>query len=154
MALHDDPAIEHKMHWRRIIAARQTAADVIKSKICNDIAARRTSVVGLPERIARLSLSDPELFSYIRDLEYVKHGIWCDVCEKMKDVGVDLLSDHPTYTGDARQQVLPSSDDTTRAADSGGQETSSDSDWGAITDPAVIIADSAETSLSALDLLG
>jgi septal ring factor EnvC (AmiA/AmiB activator) len=72
---------------KRALMQRQVASDDIKSKLCDKIQGLKKAVPGLAARIYALEDDDPELFKYIRNLEFINQGIWCPRCNIQKNVG-------------------------------------------------------------------
>jgi hypothetical protein len=72
---------------RRGLMQRQTASDDIKSKLCDKIQGLKREVPGLATRIYAIEDDDPELFKYIRNLEFINQGIWCPRCNIQKSIG-------------------------------------------------------------------
>jgi len=72
---------------KRALMQRQVASDDIKSKLCDKIQGLKKAVPGLAARIYALEDEDPELFKYIRNLEFINQGIWCPRCNIQKNVG-------------------------------------------------------------------
>lgn len=85
--LNDSDSIREHMNSRRAIMYQQMRADEVKSKLCDKLRAEKLAVPGLKERVAALEVTDPELFAYIRKLEFVQDGIWCVKCNTMKKIG-------------------------------------------------------------------
>lgn len=71
----------------RLQMQRQAASDDIKSALCDKLRAEKMSVVGLDRKVKDLEDSDPDLFKYIRKLEFVQDGIWCSTCNRVKNIG-------------------------------------------------------------------
>ncbi len=88
--------IRKSMNARRETAAAQSLADDAKSHLCDALRAEKMAVVGLSEKVAALEYADRELFNYIRRLEFVQDGIWCNTCGKAKHVD---LTDGPRPSG-------------------------------------------------------
>lgn len=82
----DFARIQERKDSRRLIVDAQVKSDEIKSKLCDKIREEKQKVPGLDKRISRLENEDPELFSYIRKLEFIQNGIWCSTCQKIKEV--------------------------------------------------------------------
>lgn len=86
--MHDDAErIRDRMESRRKIMEQQIASDSIKSKLCDKIQSIKREVPNLTQKIAAFEDSDPELFKYIRTLEFINKGIWCPKCDVMKSIG-------------------------------------------------------------------
>lgn len=83
----DADRIRDRMNSRRKLMERQVAADGIKSRLCDKIQQRKREVPGLAQKISALEDDDPELFKYIRQLEFINQGIWCPKCNVQKCVG-------------------------------------------------------------------
>lgn len=88
--------IQQRIESRRVIMQEQLRADELKAQICKQIQVEKDKVFGLKEKIALLEQTDPELFKYIRKLEFIQDGIWCPRCNipkvvatrKSLDVGI------------------------------------------------------------------
>jgi predicted nucleic acid-binding Zn-ribbon protein len=80
--------IRDKMAERRAFLEIQARSDELKASLCNKIQEEKAKVPGLRERINALETTDPELFKFIRKLEYIQDGIWCPTCNKQKNIGV------------------------------------------------------------------
>lgn len=85
--INDSDVIREHMNSRRAMMYQQMRADEIKSDLCDKLRTEKLSVPGLTERVASLEVTDPELFAYIRKLEFVQDGIWCTKCNTMKKIG-------------------------------------------------------------------
>lgn len=87
----EDPSMQEIYERRRLgreqLIAQERALD-LQRKLCEEIAAKRASVVGLEDRIKQLEDSDPELYRYIRILERINTSIWCPKCKIIKNIGV------------------------------------------------------------------
>ncbi len=83
----DNERIRDRMESRRAIMQAQVRSDEIKSKLCDKIQEEKKKVPGLKEKISSLEDSDPELFKYIRKLEFIQDGIWCPRCNVQKSIG-------------------------------------------------------------------
>lgn len=70
---------------RRAKLAAQNHADTVQSKICEKIQSNKGDT--LETRIRQLEDTDEELYRYIRMVENVRYGIWCNKCDKMKTIG-------------------------------------------------------------------
>lgn len=87
-AMYDDAdRLRSKMTERRQLMEIQTACNDVQSKLCDKIQTMKKSVVGLTQRINTLEDDDPEMFKYIRSLEFINQGIWCPKCNVQKCVG-------------------------------------------------------------------
>jgi hypothetical protein len=67
----DAERIRDRMNSRRKLMEQQIAADEIKSKICDKIQQQKRAVPGLAQKINALEDDDPDLFKYIRNLEFI-----------------------------------------------------------------------------------
>jgi hypothetical protein len=81
----DDAWLHDIKQMRKIVMQQQIDADNVKSEICNGIARERRSVAGLDRKISILEATDPDLYKYIRNLEYLNDGIWCSWCNAPKN---------------------------------------------------------------------
>lgn len=79
--------IRNLMNARRATMQQQQRAETIKSKLCDKLREEKMKVPGLDKRIKALEDDDPELFNYIRKLEFVQDGIWCSKCNVIKNIG-------------------------------------------------------------------
>lgn len=79
--------IRNLMNARRVTMQQQQRADEIKSKLCDKLREEKMKVPGLDKRVKALEDDDPELFNYIRKLEFVQDGIWCSKCNAIKNIG-------------------------------------------------------------------
>lgn len=79
--------IRDRMAERRAFLEIQARSDELKASLCNKIQEEKAKIPGLRERINALETSDPELYKFIRKLEYIQDGIWCPTCNKQKTVG-------------------------------------------------------------------
>ncbi len=85
---------------RRAIAVAQQATDAIKSQICDKIRVERDAISPtLAKQIAALEHTDADLFKYIRRLEFIQDGIWCNKCNSIKNVeAFGIRSNNKTNT--------------------------------------------------------
>ncbi len=83
----DDTFIRKSMDTRRAKLLAQQEADEIKIRLCDDIRREKASVAGLVDKVAALEYTEPDLFAYIRWLEFIQCGIWCPKCETVKQIG-------------------------------------------------------------------
>jgi len=83
----DADDIRDVIESRRERMEKQRMADEIKSILCDKLRMEKMSVPGLSERVSLLEESDPKLFNYVRKLEFVQDGIWCQTCDKRKTIG-------------------------------------------------------------------
>lgn len=97
----------------RIVAARakpalqeQYLADTTKGKLCDEIQVIKKATPGLAERILALETTDNELFQFIRRLEYIYAGIWCDRCSKIKTVEISHFTDPVPDVIETREPVV------------------------------------------------
>ena len=79
--------IREQIESRRGLMQRQIASDNIKSKLCDKIQGLKRETPGLAARIYAIEDDDPELFKYIRNLEFINQGIWCPRCNIQKNIG-------------------------------------------------------------------
>jgi hypothetical protein len=86
--LADEDRIRSRMEQRRAQAIAQAKTDEVKATLCNKIQAEKAKVPGLQEQILALEHTQPELFRFIRKLEYIQEGIWCPTCNKQKSIGI------------------------------------------------------------------
>jgi len=77
---------------------KQEQADEAKSKLCDSIQKHKAKIAGLKLRIDNLEYIDPELYRYIRRLEYVQDGIWCNECAAAKQI-------HHSVSGEILERV-------------------------------------------------
>ncbi len=85
--LADMTSIRKTMDARRTLMQRQQEADAIKSRMCDQIRADRDSISPLlAKKVAQLEHTDPHLFTYIRRLEFIQSGIWCNTCNTIKNI--------------------------------------------------------------------
>ncbi len=84
----DMDRIQSRMNDARSRMERQLEADAVKSDMCDDIIKHKASIPGLPKKIRLLETEDPDLFNYIRKLEFIQNGIWCLKCDSIKSFGV------------------------------------------------------------------
>jgi len=84
----DQIRVEDRKEAARSLMERQIAADRIKSDLCDKIRKEKLPVDGLDRKIRMLEIEDPDLFKYIRKLEFIQDGIWCPKCNIQKNVGV------------------------------------------------------------------
>ncbi len=99
----DQTRIHDEMQRRRSLMERQLAADNIKSALCDQLRKDKLSVPGLQDRVANLEYSDPQLFAYIRRLEFVQDGIWCTKCDTIKNIGVPRPTQQPAVHNSTQQ---------------------------------------------------
>lgn len=71
---------------RRERMLRQVNADEIKSSLVDTFRAKKLQQDGLNAKVESMRDLDPELYSYIRELEMVNTGIYCINCEEIKSV--------------------------------------------------------------------
>lgn len=69
---------------RRQLMQAQIAASDIQSKLCDEI--KEAKDAQIEKRIKILEEIDPRLYEYIRYLETVKYGIWCNNCNSVKRI--------------------------------------------------------------------
>lgn len=88
--------IRERMDSRRDVMRQQIQADAIKSALCDKIQNHKSSITGISRKLRLLEKNDPELYKYIRYLEFINKGIWCSKCNKLKNIGVygPSKSDH------------------------------------------------------------
>lgn len=101
--LYDDTRIRDRMESRRAVMEMQIQSDAIKSQLCDSIQEKKRSVKGLSDKVRALEDSDPDLFNYIRTLEYIQYGVWCPKCNIPKQIG-----GRPNVPAD----IVPISDDS------------------------------------------
>ena len=87
--LKGDKRVLNRMYAAKALSDKQIAADDIKSQLCDKIFAEKKKLPGIAEKISDLEYSDKELFGYIRRLEFVQSGIWCDACAAAKTIHHD-----------------------------------------------------------------
>lgn len=83
----DNDRLRDRMNARRELMNQQVRSDAIKSKLCDKIQTEKRAVPGLDKKIRLLEDTDPELFRYIRKLEFIQDGIWCNKCNVPKKIG-------------------------------------------------------------------
>ncbi len=86
--------IRARMAEAQDMMRRQERADNAKSKLCDGIQSHKGKVDGLKASVAELEYSNPRLYDYIRRLEYVQSGIWCDACANAKQIHHDIGDDY------------------------------------------------------------
>ncbi len=104
--LEDTSRIRKTMDERRSLMEKQREADTIKSRLCDQIRADRDRISpSLAKRIATLEHTEPDLFTYIRRLEFVQDGIWCNTCNTIKSIDLTATREHvrPSPTQDTRR---------------------------------------------------
>ena len=92
----DEDRIRDRIESRRAIMQAQAKSDEIKAALCNKIQAEKAKSpsmngLSLQERILALEKTDPDMFKFIRKLEYIQEGIWCPTCNKQKTVGLPQM---------------------------------------------------------------
>lgn len=96
----------HKLiESRRALMDQQNAADMLKWKVSDQLQREKNSFgPGLARKVAALEYSDPELFKYIRKIEFIQDGIWCPKCNVVKNIGLPRpptsaqTTSQPSYT--------------------------------------------------------
>jgi hypothetical protein len=83
-------SVRNRMDSRRAIAEAQVRADDIKSELCDLIRVVKMGPDGLSARIADLETTDRQMYDYIRNLEFVRAGIWCAKCSRAKSAKKDV----------------------------------------------------------------
>ncbi len=106
--------IRAHMDSRRAIVSQQIAADNDKSALCNEINEFKSKILGLKERINALKITDPELFKYIQQIEFINAGIWCEKCNAAKTIHhrtTDDASLHDELLSSLRSENNAANDD-------------------------------------------
>lgn len=94
----DQDRIYERMNAARAKANLQSRADEIKGELINKIMEEKAAEDGLKAKVAALEESDPQLWAYIRKLEYINKQIWCPKCEVVKFVpGFNEPATEPTH---------------------------------------------------------
>lgn len=66
----------------------QAHAEEVQRRLADGIAEKKAAVgPTLESRIRALETADEELYRYIRVLEGIRYGIWCNKCDTMKKIG-------------------------------------------------------------------
>ncbi len=84
--VNDQDRIYARMNAARARMELQVKADEIKGALINKIMAEKAAEDGLNAKVAALETSDPQLWAYIRKLEYINQQVWCPKCEDIKNV--------------------------------------------------------------------
>jgi hypothetical protein len=87
---------------------RQAHEDRVKANLCNQIQdMKRACGRDLAGRILDLEQSDPEMFKFVRQLEYIQRGFWCEYCYQMKKLG-DAPEDYDQTMAGSEDKQGPS----------------------------------------------
>jgi hypothetical protein len=66
----------------------QAHAEEVQRRLADGIAEKKAATgPNLESRIRALETTDEELYRYIRVLEGIRYGIWCNKCDTMKKIG-------------------------------------------------------------------
>lgn len=65
---------------------KQELADESKARLCDSIQKHKKTDNRIQASISNLEYVDAKLYDYIRRLEYVQAGIWCDKCAAAKQI--------------------------------------------------------------------
>jgi hypothetical protein len=84
----DAERLQSHISARRRLLQQQARADEIKAQLCDELRAEKMAVPDLDRRVRALEIKDPEMYKYIRKLEFVQEGIWCPSCHVIKNVGI------------------------------------------------------------------
>jgi hypothetical protein len=87
----DQERLRRHIDERRELARRQTEVNDQQFELCNTIQRKKPPTV--EEKLQRLATIDSELYNYIRALERISTGIWCDRCKAAKTVHVDVAEE-------------------------------------------------------------
>jgi hypothetical protein len=102
--LQDNMVLRNIMNDRRNVMERQVASDDQKSKLCDIIIASKCKVPHIIKKINMLRTIDPELYNYLTYLERVNIGIWCDTCNKQKNIS-DAVDSAYNYDDDSYRNI-------------------------------------------------
>ncbi len=94
------------MDARRKSLATQNDARDIQANLCDEIR-REKSHRGLDKQIRLLETQDPDLFKYIRWLEFIQDGIWCATCGNIKHIDSDSTPIKQSATFSTQFQAAP-----------------------------------------------
>lgn len=76
----ENARIQNIMNNRRELMKRQIEASAIQNELC-DFIRLKYKTPELEKQIAGLGEFAPELYEYIRKLERINNGLWCNKCE-------------------------------------------------------------------------
>jgi hypothetical protein len=82
----DKERIYDRMNNARARMQLQVRSDEIKSDLIDKLRLEKEAEEGLKNKVAELEKSDPQLFAYIRKLEYINTSIYCVKCDSIKNV--------------------------------------------------------------------
>lgn len=76
--------VRKRIESRRALVEAQCATIEIQATLCDSI--REVKDKRMEDRIKKLGEDDPALHEYIRMLESIRYGIWCDKCDRIKNL--------------------------------------------------------------------
>lgn len=71
---------------KRKLLDKQLNSYEMRSQLCNNINKIKGARPDIVEKVQNLKTQDPDLYEYIKSLEIINSGIWCDKCTEVKSI--------------------------------------------------------------------